>query len=1111
MQNVIPDQHAFPPELCAKPLSLVGISGLDTRNNATHKSIWDVFGNTKTDVSGLNYKLIDNAYEFPVVKPKRNSYEWYIPKGILKKNWMEKHLNKIPAVMVIFYDLDWNDPQWNEKMIECASRVQSIRVALEGRNTKLSVVLIQNHSVNPGDDDSHQTERVNALCTSCELNPNSLFVLPHGDHLQGYATRLAGAFNDLAQNYYHTEIRNVKSHREHLQKQTHQYLFVRHQFKMGFLSELKQDLHGAHKHYTHAYNNLLEIRIVDTNAMEIRTVAGFINYKLCRLMFSLNLPRDAISQFKAHTERFKTRYGFQELSFEHHAWMALQNQVFGDIFDEAVKLGLPAVQTQHPGLYYQQAVHHATLRKKACEDLCKGSNVYPLPDPLEGIATMDFYGQRPWRPGKMTSDPPDPQVEWNGIKALQFLENQVNHSIIIITLYGLAVAQFKTYRCPRTRRFLVVQMADEYYNSGDYGKALTLFSHMLWDYRSECWWSLLSHILYKALQCAFLTARIDDYVIFTLELLGSKSTLPKSQKLQIFENLNSVFRKQCPEAIVILPEIKKSRVLWKNLLGEAPQTYKLEMNNIVSCLDCKVRFQEEKYQVDGLVIIEILVRNSSDFQITLLGISISLENYVKNTEICVETTTNQDFCFAAGQVKRFIIEYKPNPADINKELEISSVHLYLGHMQNPLFDLQFNGLGNDIKSIPMELVHFRNCESIDFDNIKALLKCSVVPRHSKLAMHFEHAKPALVGEWYKIRINLADSRDYQVNNLIFEISLQDDDVSDTTEFKQMSLDNELEKLPIKVSLGDISPSDQCVTVLYMRAFTTGERNLQVNVSFNLHNDDLIPSSMEEFIHVSVVKPFDFSTKILTTHFEELIKHYVDETFVIMPIINCLSPWPLVIENTELDYHDNVHNEDVSISSQLIGCEVSNGETASEIYMANTSKVSDSPILIGNYTIHWKRANGESTITKIPINGLIVDFIPLDLSVSLPAYGLVRTPLLVEYQLKNKSHHLIQLDVSVEGSEAFMFAGHKQFQTTILPGDRRKLKYNLYPLIAGSVSLPRLVLSVPENSTDGPSLRQEHLNSLLHRSLPTHIYVMPQMKGQPELTNVIKRCEMINLN
>lgn len=126
-QNQV-DQFDLPPELILKPLALVGLSGLDTVNNAVHKAIWDTFSNNrKVERCAIMFKLIDNAHEFPVVKPKRNSYEWYIPKGILKKNWINKHLYEVPAVMVIFYDLDWNDTLWNEKIIECASRVQSMR------------------------------------------------------------------------------------------------------------------------------------------------------------------------------------------------------------------------------------------------------------------------------------------------------------------------------------------------------------------------------------------------------------------------------------------------------------------------------------------------------------------------------------------------------------------------------------------------------------------------------------------------------------------------------------------------------------------------------------------------------------------------------------------------------------------------------------------------------------------------------------------------------------------------------------------------------------------------------------------------------------------------
>ena len=51
--------------------------------------------------------------------------------------------------------------------------------------------------------------------------------------------------------------------------------------------------------------------------------------------------------------------------------------MFGDLFDEAIKLGLTAIQTQHPGFYYQQAANHATIRKQQVAALCQVS-VYAL-------------------------------------------------------------------------------------------------------------------------------------------------------------------------------------------------------------------------------------------------------------------------------------------------------------------------------------------------------------------------------------------------------------------------------------------------------------------------------------------------------------------------------------------------------------------------------------------------------------------------------------------------------------------------------------------------------------------------------------------------------------
>ena len=57
------------------------------------------------------------------------NYESYVPVGILKKAWIDKHTQEVPSVLVVFYELDWDDPDWDAKKLECQSRVEVVRYA----------------------------------------------------------------------------------------------------------------------------------------------------------------------------------------------------------------------------------------------------------------------------------------------------------------------------------------------------------------------------------------------------------------------------------------------------------------------------------------------------------------------------------------------------------------------------------------------------------------------------------------------------------------------------------------------------------------------------------------------------------------------------------------------------------------------------------------------------------------------------------------------------------------------------------------------------------------------------------------------------------------------
>ncbi|KAF0310304.1 Trafficking protein particle complex subunit 11 [Amphibalanus amphitrite] len=532
----------LPEELKQVPQVNVGFVGLDPKNVETHKTIVDAFTSSrKVDTHGIHYSIIAGDREFPPAKPKRTTYEWFLPKGILKRKWMKKHLYDLPAVVIIFFDLDWGDPAWNEKKIGCSSRVKAIRAALTTQQTRLAVVLVQRAAAG---DDPQAAERAADLCAACDLPPKSLWVLPITDHLSQYAMRLESAFYELAQTYYHQRVKAIRAHRELLSKSHHQALFVRHQFKLGFFCEVRQDMAAAYKAYQQGYAHLLELPTTDLTLCELKVVAAMLSFKVCRLAFRQNLPRDAIAHFRRHVELFRARVGPQELAVEHCGWLAQQYQWFGEVFDQAIQMGLPAIQTQHPGLYFEQAALHGRKRHQTAAALPLDGAQYPSPDPLAGSLETDFFGQRPWRPAGRNVELMDTEREKLGVLAIQLCERSVNHHNLVIPLLSSAISHFKKYHCPRMKERLMVQMAEEYALSGDHDKAVILLGKVLLLYRSERWWPLVVQVASLGLRSAYLSCQLEPYLAMAAALLSAAVPTPAEQRARLDANVHRLMAEE---------------------------------------------------------------------------------------------------------------------------------------------------------------------------------------------------------------------------------------------------------------------------------------------------------------------------------------------------------------------------------------------------------------------------------------------------------------------------------------------------------------------------------------------------------------------------------------
>ncbi|KAI5100724.1 trafficking protein particle complex subunit 11, partial [Silurus meridionalis] len=1110
-----PTQWELPPELCCRPMAFVALTGLDVIYNAIHRAIWDAFcANRRADRVPISFKVLPGDHEYPKCRTKRTSYEWYIPKGILKTGWMNKHLNLVPALVVLFYELDWDDPQWKEKQSECATKVEIVRTSLQGRNTKVAVVLIQKKTPLPPGEDVVASERAAALCNACDLSAKSLFVLPHTDHLVGYIIRLENAFYEHAQTYYYNEIRRVKSHKEFLNKTTHQLLFVRHQFKTGFFSELKQDTQNALKYYKTAYSLIHELRAHETNMLEIKTLAGFINYKICRLCFQHNTPLDAIAQFRKHIDLCKKKIGSAELAFEHTAWMSKQFQSFGDLFDEAIKLGLTAIQTQNPGFYYQQAACYAQERKQQAAQLC---NHETDSEKQRGLGIQRDKRNIKTQGEKRQKECPtlyNPAAHIN------------NHKLPLrsFQIYSLQYinqkACIKYYTCTSSVILLLfmVQMGEEYYNAKDYTKALKLLDYVMVDYRTERWWTLLTSILGTALKCSYLMGHIKDYITYSLELVGRASTLRDEQKSRIEKNLIRVLMNEVPEPELECDpgSVKAAQVLWSDRVSLASNNeFTVEVQDYVPFIQCKAKFLSPSFHVDEPVQLHVYLKADCPHPVRFAKLGVSLSNSEYNQfclvdeESCkekdiLETSTQQNMCLVPGKARKYCFKFVAKTEDVGRKIEITHVDLMLGSESGRCVYLNWRGGGGDAASTHEALQASRSFkrrtrvleQQLDWDAISIQASTMIISRVPRISVQLRHDPPALTNEMYCMTVTIQSEEDTVAKDVSLTAGLKPGQDANLTQMTYVTLnssevcDEAHPALLTDISIGELQPGQKIEKKLYIRCVSTGSRIFLFHVSYAMSTtvegkDITCRCHKDETVTIDTVVPFEVAFKFVSTKFEHLERVCVDVPFLMMTDILSASPWPVHLVSSELQLASNMAAVDEP-QSQVEGVVLQTGECASECFSLRCPPVQNgtSTIAAGHYLISWKRksACSETPVVKTSmiLPHVIVETIPLYVHADLPSFGRVRESLPVRYHIENRTGLVQDVDLSVEPSDAFMFSGLKQVRMRILPGTEQEMVYNFYPLMAGYQNLPVLNVNL---------LRFPNISSqLLRRFLPTRIFI-----------------------
>jgi len=1077
----------IPQEVITTPQPLIGFLGLEPENASQpgHQKVWEMFtSNRGLDRHALNFSLLNpDSLDFPVAKPPRTSYEWFLPRGILKRNWIKKHLELLPSVVVLFFT--------NPSITSVSSTVGKVKMALTGRQTKLAVVILQ---------EVVEQDTVTSICTECSISSRAVISLnPISPQAMSSVVQLESTLQELASNYYHGQIKTIKSHRDMLNKATHLQLLVRHSFKVGFMSELKGDLHSAYKSYTASYLLLLESRLTEHNTAEIRAVAGIINYKICRLAFRLNLPRDAITQFRKHMDGWRKCPSPPQLSWEQAAWQAGQAEGFGGQFVEACKGGQPALQTQHPGIYFHLAAEYSISRRKLADSLCSMVTTYPCPDPLQGMATMEYYGQRPWRVGKQ--EPSDLAREKEGIEAMQFRERtRAKHSQTILEFLNMAMEQFKLFNCPRMTAKLIMQVAEEKMVMMDYKGALDTLVPCLPTYRKEKWSILLFHLLSTSLKCSFLSCNFSTYSSLCLEVCGlPKYAAPwiEEEQTRIWGNFQLLLESGRPP----LPEpsltakyerasVGTATKSWASMLSKSQQEV-VDISGFPSCVDVSVVLPNV-VKADQEINVALCLKNIGKGKVIIRHVSCFFSN-INYDEFCTSKEVTE---VEEGEVKKLNFSLKADNADVGGKVSVKSVSLTLGWREELLLNL--TKTCPEVEQNRMEAFQYLPRPSVLWQPV-----CLVEPRQARVVMKVEQELKVMVGEWFLFRVGLASEEDKIANGVEVSCWLRDRAdplIADTT---ILSLKAECPVSPTS-PVGD-GLSDKVVVAkvdhvdafgegevnFYMQASTVGTRVLILQMTYMVE-DSMCQNT--QIVELSVMQPFTFTTTFLTEALEETTQANTDEVFCINCSVKNLSPHAITISSSKMESCSPVMSKPPTMS--ISNLSLNQDCTVEQMFPAIVPAASMLPqldsqaITPGKFILFWTRRG-----MKEIINETVFDLPTLKLSRSslyveclLPPFGVLRTPLQATYTFHNRSLDIQEFMVTTDPSDSFMFSGPKQVQIKLFPTDLYSISLIFYPLVCGSSPLPKLRVTNSEGSG---------AQEILERLLPSHLIIMPKERRERE--------------
>uniref|UniRef100_A0A7E4VLU6 Trafficking protein particle complex subunit 11 n=1 Tax=Panagrellus redivivus TaxID=6233 RepID=A0A7E4VLU6_PANRE len=1057
------------------------MTGLDPTNDRFHADIANAFRQSN-----------DNIIKFEFLSPQHQMFER--PEkvalkpnvGILRKSWIEKYTARRPAVILIFMDLEWDDPNFAEKKTECESKINSLRQTVGCAEVRFLLVLIQKKT-------SHgsQTERINELCSVCGLTSHHLRVLYVAEGIKPQVVlSIKKTVSELSQQFYEAIIKKIRTRRV---PENHLNLMIKNNFKLGFISELRSDLTYAMNCYRSAFEKYHEAKVPDEDKYEYLTVASIINFKICEMFFSRGNAIEAVTQFNRHEDRFMNKHKYSHGSYptdalaaiEHTLWCMKEYATFGHLFVEAAN-AVVLNSSVNPGKYFSAAAEYSELANTLIERL-KAANPNPAPanlDILQPPSPLVFLGQRPWRPNVSTADV---TTEHRARVALEG-SSKLDYERSIIYLRRALLHLRRIERCSRQMRVAELQVANVLTKQHNFDGALpiaeTVFRMMQED-NSQHFFIPIYTLLYELY---FAVVDPVKFVQIILQMMNPEVTRSTACK-QVFGTLkestahflncfNCICYQQPPP---LLPTVLKSlsqsdreqlMLRWTQAVRTPIRV--TAMDTILSAEGSIIADSEIiSNEADAFCMVHITNKFSDTIVIAAANFIVDIYSPAVTPQGPVEffTHTRGNFVIKPEQVAAIPFPLKPIPAAFNLDCEVTlaRIDLLIGNNVTLFFDnrhFTINRFNNPIQKPRQSIRIIRT-------DYPLVVQRSVPPvSGGDIVLKGEVADLTFVvdnnGGFGFSDIRLVCKAVATDDGVVGKfVSDQHPEGVSTAEFTYQSL----------------APGTSLTVPFYGFYSVVGRHTVDVEFTATLESPEPTHFKKRYDIELSVCEPFEYRRRVLDAEGSVVDCFFKQEEGQLEVHLRALAN--CIVTGYEFTLGELGASQGESITTDM---DAGDSIVVNAIVSPRESSVINAVVGAGKIRVTWKRdERSVQSVTEYDLGQVTVVQSPILMAVEVSeGEHVIHRDINIQCSVKNLLEAPMLLKLNIERDDMFMFAGTTEVPILLEPGQTHMRTFTFAANVAGELTFPKITIECPDDVNG-------IIAQYIPKVLPKTILVLPASK------------------